>query len=273
MKRRKQPSTDTTNLRLSCPPEGERTKNNHDSNNKWFTEWRAIRRKIRNASNQQNTCQQWHQTGPNKWKYLGILTKPTPPSNKLKLMTNFEKQLYMSKDGWLLIQTLINKVIKGSKPFDNVVEQCCVILQRPEDAQGIMEAYKQIKQGNRSIQEYILEMQSGYYDIQVPLSYRQAIEIARWSGKHSLWRSNQTRFKFRTNTRLHVCNGRNKPLHKKLWQANGTIYDTTCSNQNTIDRPSQTKKPDTREFNEEDFKIEQKWHVNMLQEHKEPMKH
>ena len=57
----------------------------------------------------------------------------------------------ITKEGWSLVKTVINKAIKGSEPFADVAEQCCVILQLPEVAQGIMEAYKQIKQGNSSI--------------------------------------------------------------------------------------------------------------------------
>ena len=52
--------------------------------------------------------------------------------------------------------------IKENEPFANVVEQSCVILHLPEDAQEIIEAYQQIKQGNRSIKEYILDMEPAY---------------------------------------------------------------------------------------------------------------
>ena len=58
------------------------------------------------------------------------------------------------KEGWALVRTLINKAIKRSKPFVDVIEQCWVILQLPE-------------------------LQSGYYDIQVTLSEKQAIEIGK----------------------------------------------------------------------------------------------
>ena len=48
----------------------------------------------------------------------------------------------IANKGWSRVRSLINKAMKGSEPFGDIIEQRCVILQLPEDAQGILKAYK-----------------------------------------------------------------------------------------------------------------------------------
>ena len=82
-------------------------------------------------------------------------------------MELFNKQLYMRN-----IITYAHRVMSINKQESQstwysiygVIEQCCVIVQLSEHPYGIVQAYKYIRQNSKSIQAYLLEMQSSYFD-------------------------------------------------------------------------------------------------------------
>ena len=64
-----------------------------------------------------------------------------------KIMDCMILQLWLStiiEEGWRLLTTLMNKAIKRSKPFADIIKQFCVILQIQEDMRGIIKTYQQI---------------------------------------------------------------------------------------------------------------------------------
>ena len=90
---------------------------------------------------------------------VNFQSKPVTSPNKLKTKTNYEKQLCLrvkAINAYLILQAWQSTILKIA------------------NKQGILEAYKQINQGNKNISECILEMQSGYDDIQANLTKKQA---------------------------------------------------------------------------------------------------
>ena len=86
-------------------------------------------------------------------------------------MESLNKFLFMRGDSYTCNS---NQCKNRSELLTDRIEEYCIILQVPDALHGKVEAYKKIIQNSKSIEEYLLEMQSSNFDRKTALLEKEA---------------------------------------------------------------------------------------------------